>query len=756
MTPVQKPLRPQPGSQIDPRNAVGRVRTTQKARQALLEGNNLLLNDPRRMGKTVWLDMFCLEPGDGLTAVKIDYEGVQSSEEFLLRTVDGLSRHRGMPSKAREKINALFDRFETVGPITIRAGVASRSRTELLAETIRGIDDHVPQGTTLVIAMDEVPIAIANIAAASDGGPDEAGRLLQTLRQLRRRDSKLRWIVCGSIGFHHVLRHCNSTEGAVNDLINLPLGPLELEEAKELAGRLLLGIERPGDTDVINALVAQAGAIPFLLHALTHRLDDTGDGPVTVDHVSEAFMDFLDERDESKAVTHLLTRLEPALQGADERRKRAARSHRVARAGQFVRARFRAARRSHRRPLPGAEARQGVVAVRGPTQDLDAPAALDMSSPRSRFTPSLMPHELLERLFVAREQTLDRIIDRVKAAAASDERNHTLLVGPRGSGKTHLVSLAYYRTRALPTPPQVAWLPEDPWTIVSYQRLLREIGARLEPKIAEVPSTTSELEAALVERANSGGPIVVFVENLDQILDALGNDGQQQLRHLLQAHRPFLLVATTTRIDRSLSDQAEPFYGFFTTTRLKPFDAHQAAAMLSAIATANGDRKLVEYLASDEGRRRLQTIAHLAGGQPRIWALLASALDVAKLDELVELLLTRFDDLTPYYQEQLTRLSGQQRLIVAELAEADRPINVGELAERLDIDQRSLSKTVSELVERGWLMPTSSALTEEARPAKDVLRAGRTACADLVPDQRGARRTAAARRRVPQALVRST
>ena len=150
-----------------------------------------------------------------------------------------------------------------------------------------------------------------------------------------------------------------------------------------------------------------------------------------------------------------------------------------------------------------------------------------------------------------------------------------------------------------------------------------------------------ELETLLVRRAESGGPIVVIVENLDQILGALGDEGQQQLRHVPQAHRPFLLIATSTRIDRALSDQARPFYGFFTTTRLEPFDISQAAAMLSAIAAENEDRRLVDYLRSDEGKTRLRTIAHLAGGQPRIWALLASALTVEGLGELVELLLKR-------------------------------------------------------------------------------------------------------------------
>jgi tetratricopeptide (TPR) repeat protein/DNA-binding MarR family transcriptional regulator len=339
---------------------------------------------------------------------------------------------------------------------------------------------------------------------------------------------------------------------------------------------------------------------------------------------------------------------------------------------------------------------------------------MSATAQRSRFTPSLMPHELLERLFVAREKTLERILACVAASASGLERNHILLVGPRGSGKTHIVSLAYYRVRALQgagSALQLAWLPEDPWTIVSYQHLLQAIAARLEPPLERpIPGSVPELESLLVHQAEANGPVVVLVENFDQILAGIGNAGQQQLRHMLQAHRPFLLIATTTRLDRELSDQAAPFYGFFTTTRLTPFDVQQAAAMLSVIARESENDRLAAYLHTDQGQARLRAIAHLAGGQPRIWALLASALTIEGLGELVQLLLTQFDDLTPYYQGQLARLSGHQRLIVAALADSDRPISVVELGERLGISQRSLSKTLLELVDRGWVVPTQSIL----------------------------------------------
>ena len=264
------------------------------------------------MGKTVWLDVFCAQPGEGLLAVKIDYEGVVSSDEFLVRTAEGLARHRGLPAKALEGFRAVFANLDvgvSVGPVKVKPAVATRSRTQLLTETIRSVDEHLPDDATLVIAMDEVPIAIGNVAARE--GADAAGQLLQALRELRRRDSKLRWIVCGSVGFHHVLRRCNATEGAVNDLVHLPLGPLADDEASELARRLLLGIARPGGDDVIAALLEETGGIPFLLHALAHRLQDAGTGPLDVAQVRGAFTELLDDRDDSRAVTHFLTRLDP-------------------------------------------------------------------------------------------------------------------------------------------------------------------------------------------------------------------------------------------------------------------------------------------------------------------------------------------------------------------------------------------------------------------------------------------------------------
>ena len=328
-----------------------------------------------------------------------------------------------------------------------------------------------------------------------------------------------------------------------------------------------------------------------------------------------------------------------------------------------------------------------------------------------------MPEELLERLFVVRQQVLEALMKRVKALGHTPSPHHTLLVGPRGAGKTHLISLVYHRSKSLGDtgngkPLRIAWLPEDPWTIVSYGRLLAAILERVAPDLSAQKINESKLDACIRHTSREDGPVLVLAENLDHILDALGDSGQQKLRNLLQTESGILIIASTTRLDRSLSSHAAPFFGFFDTIRLSPFSPEEARDMLTTLAREANNSELAELLSGDESLARIHTIAHLAGGQPRLWALLGSALTVEDLRDLTTLLLSRFDDLTPYYQEQLARLSPMQRLIVAELSAADRPLPVKDLAGRIGYDQRSTAKAVSDLAERGWLKPTSTIFTD--------------------------------------------
>ena len=331
------------------------------------------------------------------------------------------------------------------------------------------------------------------------------------------------------------------------------------------------------------------------------------------------------------------------------------------------------------------------------------------------FTPSLMPEDLLERTFVAREPILKTIMKRVEKLGKTPSPNHTLLVGSYGVGKTHLISLAYHRSvkladRQRNTSLRIAHLPEAPWRITSYARLLAAILNQFSPTKMKSADEIS-LEVQLRGSIRADGPIVVFMENVDQIFEALGQDGQQKLRSLLQTETGILIIGSTTRLDRSFSDSTSPFFGFFDTIRLEPFTPEEAREILEVLAREADNSELAEYISTPDAMAPIRTITHLTGGSPRVWMTLGYALNATDFENLSTLLLTRIDAFTPYYQEQLAQLSPLQRLVVAELAATNHPLPVKDLAERVGSEQRSVAKAVSDLSERAWIKPVSTIFT---------------------------------------------
>jgi Cdc6-like AAA superfamily ATPase len=55
----------------------------------------------------------------------------------------------------------------------------------------------------------------------------------------------------------------------------------------------------------------------------------------------------------------------------------------------------------------------------------------------SAYTPSNTSPDVLERIFVQREKLLDQINKRFERSMLHKSKHHALLIGPRGSGKTH-------------------------------------------------------------------------------------------------------------------------------------------------------------------------------------------------------------------------------------------------------------------------------------------------------------------------------
>ena len=107
----------------------------------------------------------------------------------------------------------------------------------------------------------------------------------------------------------------------------------------------------------------------------------------------------------------------------------------------------------------------------------------------SVFTPSTMSWETLEAIFVKREMPARRrLVANVRDSATTGAKRHALIVGPRGMGKTHLVSLVYHRVRAdraLNARLRITWMREEERGAPTFLHLLRRVLADEYPSESE-------------------------------------------------------------------------------------------------------------------------------------------------------------------------------------------------------------------------------------------------------------------------------
>jgi hypothetical protein len=222
----------------------------------------------------------------------------------------------------------------------------------------------------------------------------------------------------------------------------------------------------------------------------------------------------------------------------------------------------------------------------------------------SRFTPSLMKHEDLEEIFVQRHKLAQNIVELIRNSAITPSKHHTLLIGPRGIGKTHLVSLVYYRIREMDDLGDrllIAWLREEEWGITSFLDLLLRIFRALQeeygtppcPPLAKgggevdsflppldkgglgglsecvealyqlSPDAAERAGAELLKEVIGNCTLLLLMENLDDVFAGLGDEGQKRLRSCKRMpavrfwrHRRVCLTVSSFRLHRSMVSSA--------------------------------------------------------------------------------------------------------------------------------------------------------------------------------------------------------
>ena len=360
----------------------------------------------------------------------------------------------------------------------------------------------------------------------------------------------------------------------------------------------------------------------------------------------------------------------------------------------------------------------------------------------SRYSPGNMDRESLEALFVGRGEVMEDVLTRVTESVRSPEKHFILLVGPRGSGKTHFLALAYHRLMRRFDADNardrvaVALLNEEEWGVASFLdllvRILRALAARtpdlnapidrIYERFSKDPADAESFAIALLRQHTRGRTLLLLCENLVDLFHGLDEEGQKRWRAAIQEDGNWTIVASTPSLFAALTLQESPFYGFFTIRNMGKIEFDTGLDLLARKAVHEGTRELADFLRTPLGRARARAVHHLAAGNHRAYVVLFDFLDKESLEDLVGPFMHMVDDLTPYYQDRMRQLPPAQRKLVEFLCLEGKPATIKEISRPCLMSQQTAAKQIGELAAAGFVSRTRSGRNTFCELAEPLMR----------------------------------
>ncbi len=345
----------------------------------------------------------------------------------------------------------------------------------------------------------------------------------------------------------------------------------------------------------------------------------------------------------------------------------------------------------------------------------------------SPYNPGNCTPELLEAILVDKDGLVEKLERSVEHGIMSGSKQSCLLIGPRGAGKTHILTVAYNRLKAkqeLSNAVVFAYLKEEERGVACFLdwlvRILRSFQ-RWYPKNLVLDEGLQRLEAIPPEKAEKEArrlllnfvgkkTLVVIVENLGDIFSkkkGMGVPGQQKFRDFIQEHPFWVLTGSAQVLSDDIRKGKAPFYGFFAVYHLRSFALEDAVKLLTRIATYEKKNYLVRFFESPRGRGRIRAIHEITGGSPRLLVTFYQFLNRKSLKEAADSFIEMTESLTPYYQERMNPRSAQQQKILEYLATAHAPRTVKQIASACFITQSVASSQLRILKKFRHIQPTS-------------------------------------------------
>ncbi len=332
------------------------------------------------------------------------------------------------------------------------------------------------------------------------------------------------------------------------------------------------------------------------------------------------------------------------------------------------------------------------------------------------FNPGESKSELLEHTLIGRKDLVDRLEELVIEGSNSGNKFQRLIIGPRGSGKTHVLKVIHNRILQrtdLKDKLEIAYLCEDEYGVATFLdwiiRILMSF-IRWEPekagylvneieKLKKVQKDDQEKVASRILLNHiSNQTLLIIVENIGEIFNDIGKDGQQKFRDLIQQYPYFTIMASNQALFKDIQKEDMPFHNFFKIIHLRKLSIEEAMTFLMSIAEWDKNSNLINFLNSPEGKGRINAIYDFTGGNHRLLVTFYQFLKTDYINKLSEIFIKTINDLTPYYQNMMRILSAQQQKIVQYLSQNRKPSTVKNIAENCFSKENTISRQMTTLV----------------------------------------------------------
>ena len=332
--------------------------------------------------------------------------------------------------------------------------------------------------------------------------------------------------------------------------------------------------------------------------------------------------------------------------------------------------------------------------------------------------------ERLRHTSVARQHLLDNAIESLRGSVGRKSKNHLLFIGPRGIGKTHLLSCiedVVQSDEALGASVVVVRFPEESNRTLSFadfligmcgilkdvledEPLWTELFAKVQTEEDDARVADTLVPAIREENRRRGRTLLVMLENLGEILGRQIRDKNDvaALRKFLMADNGCLLLATAPLHFDGITDIGQPFYDFFDIQILENLSFEETVEVIRLNLEWEERKDILDTLA--DMRPRLQALYRMTGGNPRLTMMLYELIAHESITSVQEQFHLLLDRISPFYQGRLNDLPPGQRALLECLASMrDQEKTPAAIAARMRMSQQETSSLLKRLSDAHYL-----------------------------------------------------